>query len=124
MSRPIFDPRMLGRLGDFFPSLAAVQEDTGTTTDDMGAPVEDWGDLVGHTGLSCAVAPTGGKEVKLPDQTYVIANYTISFPSDQRVVTEKMRVVVTGPNAGTYDILLVQGDSHGDMTRMFINEVT
>lgn len=122
MSRPIFDKRMLDRLGDFFPSTASIQENT-ETTNDFGELVPNWGDLAGHTGLSCAVAPTGGQEVKLPDQTYVVANYTASFPSDQSAVTEKMRVVVTGPNAGTYDILLIQGDSHGDVTRMFVNEV-
>ena len=122
MSRDIFDPRMLDRLGDFFPSLASIQEDTGGL-DANGAPVESWGDLAGHTGLSCAVAPTGGQEVKKADQTYVVANYSVLFPTDQTAVTEKMRVIVTGANAGTYDMLLIQSDSFSGETRVYVNEV-
>ena len=123
MARPIFDPRMMARLGDFYPGLCTIQEPA-ETRDDYGAIVTTWGDFAGHTGLACAMAPNGGQEVKRSDQTYVISNYTISFPSDQSAVTEKMRAVVTGANAGTYEILLVQTGSHAGLTRMLVRKVT
>jgi len=122
MTRAIFDSRMAERLSDFFPSVATIEEDTGAEQDDYGNPIPGWTTF--QADLACAVAPSGGEEVKQSDQTYVVSEFKISFASDQSSVTEAMRIIVTGENAGTYDILSVETSSHGQVTRMLTNEVT
>jgi hypothetical protein len=52
----------------------------------------------------------------------VTANFKIALRGSYSV-EETMRAVVTGPNAGTYDILLVEGSSHAKSTRLLANEV-
>ena len=123
MPRPILDPRMLSELSSFFPSLCDVQKNTHTRNAD-GEYVESWSDVVGLTGISCQVAPNKGVEVKLPDQTYVISNFTILLKGEYTTITELMRLVVTGPSAGTYDVLLAQTGSQENSTRLLVRIVT
>ena len=119
MTRAIFDSRMMTRLEDFFPALCTIEQDEGITTDDYGTPIEDWQDFI--VDIPCAHAPNGGIEVKQPDQTYVVSNYTLSLRGYYPTVTEKMRAVVDGT---TYEILLVQSSSHGVTTRILTRTVT
>ena len=121
MTRAIFDPRMMTELGDYFPSLCTIEQDVGTEVDDYGKPIEDWQELADHVDIPCAHAPNGGIEVKQPDQTYVISNYTLSLRGYYPTITEKMRAVV---DSVVFDILLVQCDSHGVTTRILTSEVT
>lgn len=117
---PIADPRMLDRLRDFYPSLCTIKEPT-VTEDGYGAEVIVWiNDFAGHVNLACAIGPTGGREVKLPDQTYVVANYTVSLAGHYPDIDEKMRAEVDGE---MYGIVLVQSDSHGKTTRLLANKV-
>jgi hypothetical protein len=108
---------------DFFPSLCTIQENLGIQ-DAHGVVVDDWQDVADHVDIPCAHGPSKGNEVKLPDQTYVISNYTLSLRGYYPTITEKMQAVVTGPNAGTYEILLAQSSSHGVVTRLLTRMVT
>ena len=119
-TRAIFDPRMMLELRDYFPSECTIQEDLGVE-DDYGQIVPDWQNLAGHVDLSCAHGPSKGNEVKQPDQTYVISNYTLSLRGYYPTITEKMRAVV---DSVVYEILLVQCDSHGVTTRILTRKVT
>ena len=123
MTRAIFDPRMLTTLADFFPSLCTIQEDVGIE-DDYGPVIADWQPVAGHSDIPCTHAVNrvgGGTEVKQSDQTYVVANRTLSLRGYYPTITEKMRAVV---DSVVFDIMLVQTDSHGVTTRILTNEVT
>jgi len=122
MTRTIVDPRLLETMADYFPSLCTIQEDVGIE-DAHGMIAEDWQTFAGHADIPCAVAATGGQEVKQTDQTYVVANFKVALRGFYETITEKMRAVVTGANAGTYDILLVESSSHSRATRLMVNEV-
>jgi len=119
MTRAIFDPRMMVALADYFPSLCTIQEDVGVY--DGYSDTSDWQPVVGHVDIPCAHGPNKGREVKKPDQTYVVSNYTLSLRGYYPTITEKMRAVVDGV---VFDILLVQCDSHGVTTRILTSEVT
>jgi len=120
MTRPIVDPRFVEEMGDFFPSLCTIQEDVGGV-DAHGMPIEDWQDLADHVEIPCAHGPSKGTEVKLPDQTYVVSNYTLSLEGYYPLITEKMRAVV---DSVVYEILLAQSSSHGVTTRLLTRKVT
>jgi len=120
MTRSIIDPRFMDTMGDYFPSLCTIQEDTGGE-DANGAHVEAWGDFAGHVDIPCAHGPSKGNEIKLPDQTYVISNYTLALQGRYPTITEKMRAVV---DSVVYEILLAQSDSHSTKTRILSRKVT
>jgi hypothetical protein len=117
----LFHPAMLERLADFFPSTVTIQYPVETQDPLSGELSVVWTDLPDHIGLGCSLAPSSGREVRQPDHTYVIADYTIALPGSYPSITEKMRAVVNGT---AYDILLVQGDSHAETTRLSVRTVT
>jgi len=121
MVRALLHPSMGERLTVFYPSLCTIQEYTEMQDPDSGEITKTWANLADHIDLSCAVASTGGQEVKMPDQTYVVANFAISFPAQHPAITELMRAVVSGI---TYDILLVVPDSHTTFTKLLVRTVT
>jgi hypothetical protein len=112
---------MMTTLRDYFPSLCTIQEDLGVENDYGEIKTHDWQDFAGHVDIPVANGPSKGIEVKQPDQTYVISNYTLSLRGYYPTITEKMRAVVDGT---PYDILLVQSSSHGVTTRILSREVT
>jgi len=114
MTRPIMDSRFMDTMSDYFPSLCTIQEDVGVA-DANGFIAESWSDFAGHVDIPCAHGPSGGNEVKLPDQTYVVSNYTIALQGRYPTITEKMRAVVDDV---AYEILLAQWDSHATKTRI------
>jgi len=120
MTRAIFDPRMMATLSDYFPSLCTIQTNEGVE-DDYGQIVDDWQDLANHVDIPCAHGPNKGVEVKQPDQTYVVSNYTLSLMGYYPTITEVMRAVVDGV---AYEILLAQSSSHGVTTRILTRTVT
>jgi len=122
MPRPMFDPRRADRLASFFQSTCDIEETTQTRNAD-GEVQDAWAVATGLDDIACQVAPNGGVEVKLPDQTYVVSNYTILLRGAYSL-TEKNRCVVSGPSAGTYDILLVQSGSQDEFTRLLVRKVT
>lgn len=125
MPRAIFDPRMADRLAVFYPSTGTLQTNTPTRDPDSGELVDSWADDPSYTDLACAVAPAKGKEIRTSDETVAIADWTISSFTDLSGAEPAQRIVITaGPNAGTYEILAVQTDSHGATSRIQARMVT
>lgn len=120
MVRPIFDPRMMDRLRDFFPLACTIQEYTTTKDPVSHENIKAWTDLADHVDLACSKAPSGGREVLKPDQTYVVVNFIISLPKAYTSINETMRAVIGGVN---YSIELVHFDSHSKTTRLMANVV-
>lgn len=114
----IVHPRLLAGdyadLSDFYHREVTIQQAT-VTQDTFGGEVLTWADLAGHVDLSCVLAPAGGREVKAPDKTYVVASHTISIGGDYPAIREKMRAEIDGIY---YDILLVTHDSQSDTTHL------
>ena len=102
---PIIDPRMFARLHSFYPSTVSIQERTeirGTA----GEVRLDWDDR--YSDLPARIGPSGGREVKLPNQTYVVSTHTIGLRGWYPSITEEDRAVA---DDGTiYDLLLVESD--------------
>lgn len=120
MARPIFDPRMMDRLEDFFPLTCTIQEYTETIDPVYHEIIMKWIDLADHVDLPCSKAPGGGREVLRPNQTYVVVNHIISMPKPYPLIDEKMRAVIGGVN---YSIELAHIDSHSKTTRLMANVV-
>lgn len=117
----IVHPDMLTNLADFYASSCTIQQAT-VTQNAVKEDIDAWANL--HVGLACAVAPpsSGGRgEVKLSDQTYVVATHMVDLAGYYPTVTERMRVLVNGL---VLDILLVVHDSHQKTTRLTCEVVT
>ena len=104
-------------LSDFFPSRVTFQQAT-ESKNALYEKVSTWADVAGYIGLGCAVAASGGGEQKSPVEIVTVSDYTMSVTADLTAIIEKMRAVVTGPNAGTYDVLKVSVSSHGVLSRV------
>mgnify|MGYP000894742813 CR=1 FL=1 len=101
--RPAFvDPRLMGALQSHFPSLCRVQYLT-EGVDDDGQVTEVWKDR--HTDVPCNVMPLKGREIKRPNQTYVVANFSIALQGHYPDIKESDRAIADGV---TYNILLVE----------------
>jgi len=112
----IIDPRMLARLHNFYPSMATIQEATelqGTT----GALTLVWADKAGHVDLPSRIGPSGGREIRLPDQTYAISTHTIGLRGNYPTVTVEDRAV--DDNGVIYDIMLVESDDQDASTYLY-----
>lgn len=113
---PIIDPRMLGHLHNFYPSTATIQESTerrGTT----GELNLEWANKAGHVDLPARIGPSGGKEIRLPDQTYAISTHTIGLRGNYPTVTVEDRAV--DDNGAIYDIMLVESDDQDASTYLY-----
>jgi len=120
MNKRLFHPKLLDNLGSFFNSTCTIQEYT-ETQDELGEPIKTWLDKADHIDIPCAIAPSGGQEVKRPDMTYVVSSHHLTLRGNYPAITEDMRAVVAGK---TYDILLVEHDSRGLMTRLTVQVVS
>jgi head-tail adaptor len=111
---PLLHPDLLTSLPDFFPSLCTIQSVT-ITRDGYKGEVETLATL--HADVPCVMAPAGvgGREIKRPDMTYVVATHTVVLAAYYADITEKMHAVVDGL---TLNILIVAHDSHSKMTRL------
>jgi head-tail adaptor len=116
----IIHPGMLAALSDFFPSTCTIQQNT-PEQDAYGEPIADWDDLAGHVDIPCQISPAGGREVKLANQTYAVASHAIALQGSYTTITPAMRVTSGG---ATYDILAVESDSQGVMTRLLCQVVS
>lgn len=120
MARALIHPGMLARLHEFYPvtvTIQAVKETQGTT----GALRSLWTDKTGYVDLGCRLAPAGGKELKRPDETYVVATHVIAITGYYPGIDEKDRAVV---GTQTFDILLVESDGQSESTRLLVDLVT
>ena len=102
MSHPLVDPRLMASLGSHFPSLCQVQYLT-ETVDADGQVVTAWTDR--HAAVPCNVTSLKGKEIRGPNQTYVVANTSIALQGHYPDVKESDRAIVGGT---TYNILLAE----------------
>jgi len=115
-----FHPDMLDRLLVFFPAACTIKERNEVQDPLTGEITYTWTDLPGHVAMPCSCGPSGGVEVKLPDQTYVVSNYAVALAQYTTAIDETMHAVVDGK---VYEILLVQNDSHGSKTRLLVRKV-
>ena len=114
MARPLIAPGMFARLYSFYPVTVTIQvatEARGTT----GDFTPYWNNKLGYVDLDCRLSPAGGKEIKQPDQTYVIATHIIAIAGYYPGIDETERAVI---GSQTFDILLVENDGQGDSTRL------
>jgi len=101
--RPAFvDPRLMGALQSHFPSLCQVQYLT-ETVDADGQVVTTWKDR--HVAVPCNVTSLKGKEIRGPNQTYVVATTAIALQGHYDDIAESDQAIVGNT---TYDILLVE----------------
>ena len=77
-----------------------------------GQTVKTWTDR--HTDVPCNVMPLKGKEIRGPNQTYVVANTSIALQGHYADIVESDRAIV---GSTTYDILLVESPL-STMTRL------
>jgi len=120
VARPLIAPGMLARLGSFYPVTVTIQAVT-EPQDSYGDPDPTYANKVGYIGLPCRLAPSGGQEVKRPDQTYVVGTHTIAIAGYYAGIDEKDRAVV---GTETFDILLVESDGQSESTRLIAEIVT
>ena len=109
--RSIVDPRLMGALGSHFPSLCRVQYLT-EDVDADGQVTTAWKDR--YVDVPCNVMPLKGKEIRGPNQTYVVATTAIALQGHYPDVKESDRAIV---GSTTYDILLVESPL-STMTRL------
>ena len=109
--RSIVDPRLMGALESHFPSLCRVQYLT-EDVDDDGQVTTAWKDR--HADVPCNVTSLKGKEIRGPNQTYVVATTAIALQGHYADIVESDRATVDGT---TYNILLVESPL-STMTRL------
>lgn len=100
--RGIVDPRLMGTLESHFPDRCTIQY-LSETVDADGQVVKTWTDR--YTDVPCNVMPLDGREIKRPNQTYVVANTSIALQEHYPDIKESDRAIVGGT---TYDILFVE----------------
>jgi len=110
---------MFDRLYNFYPSKLTIQE-AAEPQDTYGAYSQVWADKPPYVELDCRLAPSGGREVKRPDQTYVVSTHIIAIDGYWPGIDEKNRAVI---GADIFDILLVENDGQGDSTRLTVEIV-
>lgn len=116
--RSLVHPRLLDRLAQsFYPSRATVEISTDTRSP-SGAVISAWAALPGLVGIPCAIGPVSGSERQTSQMTVAETTHTAALPGSFPQITAAMRLRVTGPNAGVYDILGAAGDSQGVTTRL------
>lgn len=119
MARPLIHPKLFDRLYSFYPSTVTIQEAT-EPQDTYGGYSQVWANKVGYVDLDCRLAPSGGQEVKRPDQTYVVSSHIIAIAGYYPGIDEKNRAII---GAQAFDILLVENDGQGDSTRLSVQIV-
>lgn len=102
----------------FFPTLGVVRSRV-LTRDSTGAEVP--GEPTVIAAGRCAIASAKGREVRGDEGRFVEASHVAVFKDKLDLsVEEEMELVADGI---TYDVVLVDGDSHATYTRMFLLRV-
>ncbi len=109
--RSIVDTRLMGALESHFSDRCTIQCLT-ETVDTDGQVVKTWTDR--HSDVPCNVMPLKGREIKGPNQAYVVANTSIALQGHYPDIKESDRAIV---GSTTYDILLAE-HTLGTMTRL------
>ncbi len=121
LSLCVVHPRLLAALTPTFYAGHCTIQQRVDTQDAVGQPIAAWANLAGHVNLDCRVGPTGGREAKLPDQTYAVTSHTIALAGHYPAITPKMRAVV---GAVIYDILTVEHDGQAATTHLLCQILT
>lgn len=109
--RGIVDPRLMGALESHFSDRCTVQYLT-EDVDTDGQVTTAWKDR--YATVPCNVMPLKGREIRGPNQTYVVATTAIALQGHYADIVESDRATVDGT---TYNILLVE-QILGSMTRL------
>jgi len=117
----IIDPRMLTQLGNFYPSMATIQESM-EVQDGSGDVTLVWANKAGHVDLPCRIGPSGGREIRQENQTYSMSTHTIGLRGNYPLVTVEDRAVDDG--AVIYNILAVESDDQDASTYLYVEIVT
>lgn len=120
MTRSLVHPRLLDHLtlSGFYPSRATVEGSTDTRSP-SGAVVSGWGVLPGLVNIPAAVGPmifTRAGERQTSELTTSETTHRIALEGSFPQITAAMRLRVTGPNAGVYDVIRPDRDSQGVTT--------
>lgn len=117
---PIIDPRMLTHLTNFYPSTVTIEEKH-VRRGVHGEEIVDWEDKTGHVDLPARIGPTGGREVKLPDQTYAVATHTVGLRANYPTIDVEDKVVAD--DGTVYDILTIASDDQDASTYLYVEIV-
>lgn len=125
----IAHPDLLTKLSaTFYASTCTIQEAT-ETPNDYNEPIASWSAVSGLANVACAIAPAvpfsvlGDRETSRPLAEVTTDQYWISFPAYYTQITTKMRVLASDGST-VYDILAVDHDSQGVMTRLSAKKVS
>lgn len=117
--RSIVHPRLLERVVPVaYPSRATVEGST-TTRTPSGAVVKTWDGITGLVGIPASVSPmifTRAGERESSTGTIAETTHRIALPGTFPQLNAAMRIRITGPNAGIYDIIRPDRDSQGVTT--------
>lgn len=120
MRKELIHSGMLAHLSRFYSSTVTIETYGAENPDTFGQPQPVWANFAGHVNLACAIAPSGGREVKRPDMTTAISTHIVSVAGYYPTIIPKMRAVIGGQ---TYDILTVEVDSRSETTRLMLEIV-
>lgn len=119
MVRTIVHPRLLDRLTPMmYPSRATLERSTLTRTA-SGAVVNAWDGTPGLVGIPCSVSPmifTRAGERQTSQMTSSETTHRIALAGSYPQITAAMRLRISGPNAGIYDVIRPDRDSQGVTT--------
>ena len=105
--------------GGHFPSTGAVQSKVVTNT--RGNPSEAWSDVSGLESIRCAIAAASADERRSPSHTYAESTHTALLDGSYTTIAALDHRFLSGGIA--YDILGVEQDSQGVITRLFLRQV-
>ena len=112
-------PSMLAAVkGVVYPSRCTIQVGV-ATQDEYGQEHPIWGDLVGHVGIPCRIAPSGAgaaTEKVQPEQTYAETTHIIGLAGYYPGILPTMQAVVDG---FAYGIEGVEHDGNRVTTRLY-----
>jgi len=113
--------KLFKRLWRFYAFTVDIQQYT-PTQNSYGEEVKAWATVTGLDDLDCTIAPVSGREVKRPDGIIAFSPWRIALTSQHTNIIPKMRAVAS--NGKTYDILVVEHDSHAHQTSLDVEIVT
>jgi hypothetical protein len=127
------------RASGLLVSLATFQKPAGATTDDpagdlddSGFPIPSWDDVAGLVDIACTAPPfsfsdssVAAKETKGMQELMADAPKHVlldrRYPTAEDGWRNGWRIVIDGT---PYDLMGVEGDSQGQMTRCFVRRLT
>ena len=117
----IVNPRMLERLTPHFYRQRCTIEKGTSTRNSSGEPILTWSTLSDHAAIPCHLAPVRGRETPGANLTVAEATHTALLNGLYPDVTIQHRAKV---DQVAYNIVAVEKDSQGAMTRLQLRIVT